>query len=155
MPAFRPHEIEVEDSDGPATGPSRALLLSDTGGLTQFGAFVEILPPGSRSALKHWHRDEDELVHVLAGTVDLHEGASVTPLHPGDTATFRAGDPAGHCLVNTSGAEARYLVIGTRAPRDRITYPDDDRVLEFDRASRTRVWTDHAGRPADSPYRRG
>ncbi len=92
---------------------------------------------------------------MLEGRVELHEGGTVATLHPGDTATFRAGDPVGHCLVNTGTAEARYLVIGTRAPRDRITYPDHDRVLSFERATGTRVWTDHAGNPATSPYRPG
>lgn len=156
MPVFRLDQVTVEESDGAGNvcGPFRALLLSDSGGLTQFGAFIEILPPGSRSSLKHWHQAEDEMVHMLAGTVDLHEGDRVIALHPGDTATFRAGDPVGHCLVNTSGAEARYLVMGPRGLRDRITYPDDDRVLEFDRAEPTRVWTDRAGRPAGNPYRR-
>lgn len=155
MPVFTPDQIRVEESQGPVVGPSRALLLSDTGGLTQFGAFIEVLPPGSRSSIKHWHAAEDELVHLLAGTVELHEGDRVVTLNPGDTATFRAGDPVGHCLVNTSGAEARYLVVGTRAPRDTITYPDDDRVLAFDRTAGTRTWTDHAGRPAGNPYRPG
>lgn len=156
MPVFRMDQVRTEDSDGAGNpcGPFRALLLSDSGGLTQFGAFIEILPPGSRSSLKHWHAAEDEMIHVLAGTVDLHEGASITALHPGDTATFRAGDPAGHCLVNTSEAEARYMVIGTRAAADVITYPDHDRVLRFDRAAGTRAYTDLAGAPAGSPYKR-
>ncbi len=55
MPVFTPDQVQVEASDNPVIGPSRALLLSDTGGLTQFGAFIEILPPGSRSSIKHWH----------------------------------------------------------------------------------------------------
>lgn len=157
MPAFTPDRIETTDRDRPGhpCGPARVLRLSDTGGLTQFGVFIEVLPPGSRSALKHWHAAEDELVHVLAGTVELHEGDHVRPLHPGDTATFRAGDPVGHCLVNVGTAEARYLVVGTRAMRDRITYPDDDRVLDRDRGAGTMSWTDHAGRPAGNPYRPG
>lgn len=157
MPVYRPDEIRTEASDGAGNpcGPYVALLLSDTGGLTQFGAFIEILPPGSRSSIKHWHAGEDEMVHMLAGEVLLHEGDRVTAMRPGDTATFRAGDPVGHCLENAGSAEARYLVIGTRSPGDTVTYPDHDRILRFDRASGERSWTDHAGRPAGSPYRSG
>ena len=117
MSAFRPHEIRVEASDG----PSRALLLSDTGGLSQFGAVFGTRPPGARSPIRHWHAKEDGLVHILAGAVDLHEGDRAIALGPGDIATFRAGDPVGHCPAITSGAEARYPVIATRAARDRIT----------------------------------
>ncbi|WP_431286740.1 4Fe-4S binding protein [Roseateles chitinivorans] len=32
------------------------------GGLTQFGAFIEVLQPGCRSSIKHWHSAEDEMV---------------------------------------------------------------------------------------------
>ena len=46
-------------------GSFTAELLSETGGLTQFGAFVETLPPGSASSDRHWHEGEDEFLLVL------------------------------------------------------------------------------------------
>jgi uncharacterized cupin superfamily protein len=111
-------------------------LLSDPGGLTQFGAFVEILPPGARSSFRHWHESEDEMVVVLEGEVMLIEEHE-TPLHAGDMACWPAGLAIGHCLRNRSSAEARYLVIGTRAGRDVIHYPDHDLVTRREGASRT------------------
>ncbi len=66
-------------------------LLSDAGGLTQFGAFIETLPPGSRSSRKHWHEREDEFVYLISGTVVLHEGDKESVMRPGDAATFKAG----------------------------------------------------------------
>ncbi|WP_245298782.1 hypothetical protein [Pseudotabrizicola sediminis] len=47
MPHFPLDQALTDSADGAesATGPYRALLLSDTGGLTKFGAFIEILPP--------------------------------------------------------------------------------------------------------------
>ena len=154
MPHFPMDKALTEESDGTGNpcGPYRAILLSDTGGLSQFGAFIEILPPGSRSSLKHWHATEDEMVHVLAGEVLLHEGSQTFRLNPGDTATFKAGSAVGHCLENPGPEEARYLVIGTRAPGDVVTYPDHDRVLHFDREAGTRRYTTLDGTPADNPY---
>ncbi len=154
MPIFTPKTVKTDDSDGAGNpcGPYRAELYSDSGGLTQFGAFVEVLPPGSKSSIKHWHAGEDEMVYMIAGVAQLHEGDAVTALHPGQAATFKAGDPAGHCLENTSDEEARYLVIGTRSPGDVVTYPDHDRMLHWDRPSKSRQWTDHAGQPASNPY---
>ena len=64
-----------------------------------------------------------------------------------------AGVALGHCLENTSEENARYLVIGTRAPREDVVYPDNDRRLAFDRQTKTRNWTDHAGQPASNPYK--
>ncbi|RVT41955.1 cupin domain-containing protein [Sphingobium algorifonticola] len=121
-------------------------------GLTQFGANVETLMPGAVSALKHWHSAEDEMVYVLDGTVTVHEGERVTLLHPGDAAIFRAGDPVGHFLQNRSSAPTRCLIVGTRAPVDRITYPDHDRICLRDRSLPDDLWITGAGEAADSPY---
>lgn len=110
-------------------------LLSDPGGLTQFGAFIEILPPGSRSSFRHWHAAEDEMVLILSGTVVLVEEQE-TLLHPGDVACWPAGLPVGHCLHNRGPQEARYLVIGTRGHSDQIHYPDDDLITLREGASR-------------------
>lgn len=154
MPHFSLADAQTESSDGSGNpcGPYRALLLSDTGGLTQFGAFIEILPPGSASSIKHWHAQEDEMIFMLEGEVHLHEGDTISTLRPGDTATFKAGTALGHCLQNHSSAEARYLVIGTRGPADVVTYPDHDRILHFTRHPVSRRWTTAEGLPAVSPY---
>lgn len=116
-------------------------LLSDPGGLTQYGAFIEVLPPGSRSSFRHWHETEDEMVYMLAGEVVLIED-SETVLRAGDCATWPAGHPVGHCLENRSGAEARYLVIGSRNARDRFHYPDHDLITEKDGTARRYLHAD-------------
>lgn len=138
-------------------GPFEAVLFSDSGGLTQFGAFLEILPPGSSSSIRHWHSDEDEMLYMLEGTLTVHEGAESYTLTPGEAATFRAGVPEGHYAENRSDAPVRYLVIGTRAMRDVVTYPDSDRVLRLRRDPESiavveRVYTTLDGAAADSPY---
>lgn len=156
MPIITSYTVKKDSSDGAGgpCGPYAAELMSDTGGLTQFGAFVEILPPGSRSSVKHWHKGEDEMVYMLAGEALLHEGDSVTPLLVGQAATFKAGVAAGHCIENASDTDVRYLVIGTRSSGDVVTYPDHDRILHFERKGekQTRRWTQHDGTPADSLY---
>ncbi|ABD55853.1 cupin domain-containing protein [Jannaschia sp. CCS1] len=103
-------------------GRFRAELLSDTGGLTQFGAFIETLWPGGSASKDHWHANEDEMVHVLEGVATLVEGGVASELHAGDTACFKAGVAVGHHLENRSDAPVRYLVIGTRSGDDVVTY---------------------------------
>lgn len=153
MPAFTPSQFVKEENlaDG-AAAPNQTLWISEAGGLTQFGAFVEVLQPGTRSSIKHWHSAEDEMVYVLEGQVTLVEGDTETLLHPGDAATFRAGDAAGHCLWNRSATPTRCLVVGTRAPVDNITYPEHDRVCHRDRSLPDDIWLNTAGEPASSPY---
>lgn len=151
MPVFTEHSVLQDEVDG-FCGPAEALLFSDTGGLTQFGAFEEILPPGSASSVKHWHAAEDEMVYILSGQVTLEEGDSISVMTAGMVATFKAGDSVGHRFINLSDDPVRYLVIGTRAASDVITYPDDDRICAFDRNTGTRHWTTLDGAPANSPY---
>ena len=140
-------------------GPYRYQLLSDPGGLTQFGAFLEELPPGSRSGHRHWHEAEDEMIVMLSGTVVLVEETETT-LSAGDVATWPAAHPAanpaahpvGHRLDNRSDAPARYLVIGTRAQRDRIHYSDHDLITEKDGAARRYLRRDGTPHPkGDDP----
>ncbi|RSZ55567.1 cupin domain-containing protein [Massilia atriviolacea] len=153
MPALTPDGFMKEENTAEGSAdPNLTLWISEAGGLTQFGAFVEVLQPGTRSSIKHWHSAEDEMVYVLEGQVTLVEGAAETILNPGDAATFRAGVALGHCLWNRSASPTRCLVVGTRAPVDTITYPEHDRVLHRDRSLPDDIWTDAAGKPADSPY---
>ena len=129
---------------GRGLGPYAYQLLSDPGGLTQYGAFIEVLPPGSRSGFRHWHETEDEMVYILSGEVVLIEDSDTTLL-PGDCAAWPAGLAVGHCLENRSGAEARYLVIGTRKATDTFHYPDHDLITHKDGTARVHTHAD--GRP--------
>ncbi|WP_343081754.1 cupin domain-containing protein [Ostreiculturibacter nitratireducens] len=133
---------------GGGTGPYSFRLLSDPGGLTQFGAFIEELPPGSRSGRRHWHETEDEMIYVLSGEVVLVEDAE-TVLRAGDAAAWPAGSPVGHRLDNRSDRPARYLVIGARNERDTIHYPDHDLITHKDGTARRYLrsdGTEHARR---------
>jgi uncharacterized cupin superfamily protein len=125
----------VHPITGPGPGPYSARLISDLGGLSQFGAFVEELPPGSSSGHRHWHEAEDEMVYLLSGEVVLVEDTE-TPLRAGDAACWPAGQPVGHRLDNRSDASASYLVIGTRADRDIIHYTDHDLITHKDGSAR-------------------
>jgi uncharacterized cupin superfamily protein len=148
MPVITSKEMIVEEEPGHANGAmNRLMWISEAGGLTQFGAFLEIMNPGCRSSDKHWHRAEDEMVYVLDGVVTLCEGETETLLHPGDAATFRAGDPVGHYLVNRGDAPTRFLVVGTRAPVDKITYTERNLICHRDRSLPDDTYTDLDGNP--------
>lgn len=152
MPTFSPDQFLLEQKavDGPGE-PEQVLWISEVGGLTQFGAFVEVLQPGSRSSIKHWHSEEDEMVYVLEGEITVIEGELESTLGAGSAATFRAGVAVGHYLHNRSPAPTRCLVVGTRATVDRIVYPDHDRICHRDRTQPEDVWTYLNGQPIRKP----
>lgn len=134
---------------GPGPGPYSYRLISDLGGLTQFGAFIEELPPGSGSGHRHWHQNEDEMIYVLSGKLVLVEDKE-TLLSPGDAACWPAGHPVGHRLDNCSDGPARYLVIGTRRDRDVIHYTDHDLITHKDGRSRRYLHRDGTPYPKRS-----
>lgn len=149
MPIIRQTNAPLEEGKAEGLnaelGPYSARLLSDAGGLSQFGAFVETLPPGSFSSHKHWHEREDEFVLVISGTVMLNEGETLTEMRPGDAATFKAGVAVGHRLENHSGQPATYLVVGTRSADDVVHYTDKD--LHLTKVNFEKRLTDKAGNP--------
>lgn len=103
-----------------------ALRLGAAGGLTQFGVNLITLEPGAWSSQRHWHLNEDEFVMVTRGELTLITDAGAETLRPGDCAAFPAGVADGHHLVNRTDAPGAFLVVGTRAEVDEVTYPDID-----------------------------
>lgn len=126
-----------------------SLRLGQAGGLTQFGVNIVILQPGATSSLRHWHRHEDEFVMILEGECVMHQDAGETLMRPGDCAAFPAGDTDGHCFENRTDREARFLVIGTKAPAEVATYSDVDMVVHVEGAAARFTYKD--GTPWDGP----
>ena len=104
--------------------------LSTPGGLTQFGARLVTLPPGSWSSQRHWHSYEDELVYIISGHPTFVDDNGPQQLSPGDVTTHPGGDGNGHHMKNETDKAVQYLVVGTRAPeQDHCHYPDIDMDL--------------------------
>ncbi len=137
-----PHRISGQDD-----GPYDDVALGDAVGLTQFGVRLERLPPGSRSSHRHWHETEDELVYMISGELVLIENTETT-LVAGDAAGWAAGKPVAHCMENRSSEPAVFLVVGTRAARGTVHYPDHNLVLHHEGGARRFTRTD--GSPVES-----
>jgi uncharacterized cupin superfamily protein len=117
--------------------------LGDAGGITQFGVNLVELQPGAASSQRHWHSHEDEFVMVVSGELTLVTDEGETLMRAGDCAAFPAGRPNGHQLVNRGWGTGLFLVVGSRIPEDKATYPDID--LLFDGATKT--YTHRDGTP--------
>ena len=103
-----------------------SLRLGQAGGLTQFGVNIVILAPGAKSSMRHWHLNEDEFVMILQGDCTMMQDAGPVIMGAGDCAAFPAGVPDGHCFINHSNAEVRFLVVGYKAKTEVATYSDVD-----------------------------
>lgn len=108
-----------------------SLRLGDAAGLTQFGVNLVTLEPGAMSSLRHWHLAEDEFVMVTEGECVMVQDEGETVMRPGDCAGFPAGSTNGHHFLNRSDAPVRFLVVGSKAPREVATYSDHDLKVEI------------------------
>lgn len=114
-----------------------SLRLGAAGSLTQFGVNLVTLEPGALSSLRHWHLAEDEFVMVTEGECVLVQDQGATLLRAGDCAAFPANVPNGHHFINQSSQAARFLVIGSKAPREVATYSDIDLQVTIEAGSAT------------------
>ena len=138
MPVIDPAKVPVKTGSiypepyaGMMQGRS-SLRLGEAGGLTQFGVNLVTLAPGALSSLRHWHLAEDEFVMVTQGACVMVTDAGETAMQPGDCAAFPAGSPDGHHFINRTDRMARFLVIGSKAPREVATYSDVDLRVEME-----------------------
>jgi uncharacterized cupin superfamily protein len=126
-------------------GDAEDIALSDAGGLTQFGAFLEILHPGGQTSLRHWHEEEDEFLYVLDGTVTLLENDGPHVIGPGTAVCWPAGAPNAHCLRNDGRDPATLFITGSRFAEDACHYPDID--LHYSRRNGLRSFSRKDGTP--------
>jgi uncharacterized cupin superfamily protein len=132
---------------------SRAALGEDY----HVGVAIEELGPGKQSAPLHYHIFEEEHVYILEGRLTLRLGSDSHEMAAGDYVCFPAGQKAGHCLINDSGATCRYVIMGERNPNEVAVYPDSGKVMVralgrdaiFDLAARRGYWDgENTGLPA-------
>ena len=122
---IRRADVPSVDRTSPGWGTVLTQRLGDAGGLTQFGVSVQVLLPGAKSSIRHWHEHVDEFLYVIAGEATVTENDGPHRLQAGDCACWPAGVPNGHTVANRSSAPCTVLVVGCRIGDERGHYVDD------------------------------
>src|SRR6476619_4337523 len=86
--------------------------LAPASGLTDFGASHVVLKPGAWSSQRHWHNGEDEFLVMISGEAVLVEDDGRTTRGRGDCGAVPKGTGDGHHLVNESGQDCVFVVVG-------------------------------------------
>lgn len=123
---------------------SRAAMGEDY----RVGVAIQELAPGKQSSPAHYHIFEEEHVYILEGALTMRVGADTYAMKAGGYVCFPAGRRSGHCLINTSGATCRYVIVGERNPNEVVVYTDSNKVRVralgrdaiFDLAARRGYW---------------
>jgi uncharacterized cupin superfamily protein len=121
----RQDQVTPNINHKPGWGRVDTFPLSDAGALTQFGASLQVLLPGAKASIRHWHAHVDEFLFVVSGEVTVTEDDGPHVLRPGDSACWPAGIPNGHTVANRSQAPCSYLIVGTRGPDQSGHYVSD------------------------------
>ena len=115
--------------DDPNFGGMRTEALSETGGIKQYGAYLQTLQPVAKSSTRHWHEREDEFLFVVSGQATVVENDGEHVLQAGDSACWPAGVSNAHHVLNRSAEPCSYLIVGTRPTHDVCHYPDVGKTL--------------------------
>lgn len=126
---IRKGQARTKTPDEPNLGVMETANFSDTGGIKQYGAYLQTLQPGARSSTRHWHEREDEFLFVVLGQVTIVENDGPHVLEPGDAACWPGGEPNAHHALNESSQPCSYLIVGTRLTHDVCHYPDVGETL--------------------------
>lgn len=94
-------------------------------GAAKLGYNICVVPPGKRAWPRHNHFVNEEAFFILEGTGEVIIGADRYPIRKGD---FIANPPGGadtaHQIVNTSGADLKYIALSTKLAPEMVEYPD-------------------------------
>ena len=94
-------------------------------GAEKLGYNLTCVPPGKAAYPFHSHRQNEEMVLVVAGTGTLRLGGERFPLRVGDVVALPPGGPeTAHQIINTGSEELRYLAVATRIGPEICDYPD-------------------------------
>ena len=103
----------------------RIAMVGPRIGARKLGCNLTVLAPGKRAYPFHNHRVNEEMFIVVEGSGEVRIGAARYPIRRGDIiACPPGGQESAHQIVNSSGAELRYLAISTQISPEVAEFPD-------------------------------
>jgi uncharacterized cupin superfamily protein len=96
-------------------------------GAEKLGCTLVVVPPGKKAWPYHLQHANEEMFVILEGSGTLRHDGERYPIRAGDVIASPVGKP--HQIINTSGAELRYLAISTMIEPEVAEYPDTGKRL--------------------------
>jgi uncharacterized cupin superfamily protein len=89
---------------------------------------LRLLNPGQYSFPYHFHRNAEELMMILSGSLIMRTPDGFQILDQGDIIFFEIGETGAHQLYNHSSDPCTYLDIKTVVGLDVCEYPDSGKI---------------------------
>jgi uncharacterized cupin superfamily protein len=89
---------------------------------------LRLLNPGQFSFPYHFHRNAEELVMIISGSMTIRSPRGFDIISEGDIVFFEMGEEGAHQFYNHSSGPCRYLDIRTFIGMDVAEYPDSGKI---------------------------
>jgi uncharacterized cupin superfamily protein len=89
---------------------------------------LRLLNPGQYSFPYHFHRNAEELMMVISGSMTLRSPDGFETVGEGDIVFIETGETGAHQFFNHSDAPCKYLDIRTLFGIDVVEYPDSGKI---------------------------
>lgn len=101
-------------------------------GAEKLGVMLHVVPAGKKAFPRHAHHVNEEMMVILEGEGTYRAGDETWPVRAGDVIAATPGDGStAHHVINSSGADLRYLTISTREDPEIVEYPDSGKFGVF------------------------
>lgn len=89
---------------------------------------IRKLDPGKYSFPYHFHRNAEELMMIISGSVTLRTDSGFEVINTGELMFFEVGESSAHQLYNHGTVPCVYLDIRTTPGIDVTEYPDSGKI---------------------------
>lgn len=89
---------------------------------------LRLLAPEQYSFPYHFHRNAEELVMILSGSMTMRSPDGFKVLNQGDIVFFEMGETSAHQFYNHDSIPCTYLDIKTNVGLDVCEYPDSGKI---------------------------
>jgi len=102
--------------------------LGTLAGAAHFSFDIRKLDPGTYSFPYHFHRNSEEMMMLISGSMTLRAPGGLTVLETGDLVFFETGETGAHQFYNHSTGPCEYLDIRSTIGMDVVEYPDSGKI---------------------------
>jgi uncharacterized cupin superfamily protein len=103
--------------------------LSKEAGAEHLVFDIRQLPPGAYSFPYHYHRNAEELMFVMSGTLTMRSPDGFTVVNRGDVVFCEKGEKGAHQFYNHTAEPCTYLDVKTFLDMDIVVYPDSGKIM--------------------------
>lgn len=90
---------------------------------------IRTLPPSSFSFPFHYHRNAEETMYIISGTLSVRTSSGFFTATEGDVLFFETGESGAHQFYNHTNQPCRYFDVKIFIGMDVVVYPDSGKIM--------------------------